>query len=194
MTNQTNRRLFHVLGGLAIVTGALLNSRSTAVTVLGILALFLVAAELLRRRSSAVNRWFTAIFAAVMRSEEQSKHVTGSAYFLVSSFVLFLLFARDIAILAVAFLSLGDTAASVVGQRYGGGKSRGKTLVGSLACFAACLAAGAVLCRVVPLTLAQILVGAAAATLAEAVPSPVNDNLTIPLFSAAAMALAGFLL
>ncbi|MFH1087557.1 MAG: hypothetical protein V1737_03110 [Chloroflexota bacterium] len=52
MTNQTNRRLFHVLGSLATVIGALLNSRSTAVTILDLLALLLVAAELLRRTSS----------------------------------------------------------------------------------------------------------------------------------------------
>ena len=192
LPNERNRRLFHALTGLGIIALALLLSRFALIILLGTMTIILLAVELVRRKSPEVNKWVISWFGWLMRDEE-SQRLTGTSYFLVATAVLFSVFPREIAILALAFLTLGDPVAAIVGRRFGGRKLGGKTILGSLACFVSCLVAGFALSWVAPLTPVQILTGSACAALAEAVPLPVNDNLTIPLFSAGAMTLVGFL-
>ena len=190
--NERNRRLFHALTGLGVIALALFLSRFALIVLLGTMTIILLAVELARRKSPEVNKCVISWFGWLMRDEENQR-LTGTSYFLVAMVVLFSVFPREIAILALAFLTLGDPVAATVGRRFGGRKLGSKTILGSLACFVFCLVAGFALSWVVPLTPVQILTGSACATLAEAVPLPINDNLTIPLFSAGAMTLVGFL-
>jgi dolichol kinase len=86
---------------------------------------------------------------------------------------------------AVSYAVFGDAAAAVVGRRWGGG--RRKSWAGSAACLAVCLALGVALLPDAPLA---ILAGAATATAVEALPSPADDNLAVPLISGVVLALA----
>jgi dolichol kinase len=91
-----------------------------------------------------------------------------------------------IAATAVAYAVFGDAAAALVGRRFGGGAA--KSVPGSLACLATCIAIGAALLPGRPLAIA---VGAAVATLVEAAPLPVDDNITVPLLAAVALVAIG---
>jgi dolichol kinase len=89
-----------------------------------------------------------------------------------------------IAATALSYLVVGDSAAALVGHRFGRHRFGSKSLEGSLACLAACLAVGIVTLPGQPIA---ILGGALAATLAEGLPWPVEDNWSVPLLGAAAL-------
>jgi glycerol-3-phosphate acyltransferase PlsY len=107
---------------------------------------------------------------------------------LLASLIALLAFPRDIAVLALSFLAVGDAVAALVGQWAGRIKLLGKSLEGELACFIACVTIGFCYYHAgLNIALPTIIVGSACATLAEAVPLPIDDNLTMPLFAGAVM-------
>lgn len=92
--------------------------------------------------------------------------------------------------MALAFLAVGDVAASLIGRRFGKNQILSKTLEGDLACFISCAITGvAFYFAGLNLPLPIILAGAASASFTEAMPIPLNDNLTMPLLSGALMTL-----
>ncbi len=93
-------------------------------------------------------------------------------------------------IAALTFLVLGDAAAAIIGKRFGRPAYWGKSPHGSLACFVVCLTVGWPLLGDVRI----VVVGALAATIAEALPVPMDDNMRVPIFSGLAMELAAHLL
>ncbi|HEX77803.1 MAG TPA: hypothetical protein G4O03_05250 [Dehalococcoidia bacterium] len=187
------RALFHTGSGLAVVAAALVLPRTLLLSSLAGGTIMFLCFELTRLRASAVNRWFLRRFRWLLREDEASRP-TGSSYFLVSAVIVFLAFPREVAILALSFLAVGDAAAAVIGRRLGGRRLLGKTLAGDLACLASCLAIGLILSWIaLDVPFALILVGSAGAALMEAAPLPINDNLTIPLFAGGVMALMFFL-
>jgi len=154
---------------------------------LGVVTFVFLAFELLRFRAPGINRWFFSFFKPLLR-EEEALRLTGTSYMLIASLVAFLAFQRDIAVLALSFLALGDALATITGKRIGKGRFRGKTLEGDLACFISCITVGLVFHYAgLNIPLLTILVGAVGATIVEAIPLPINDNLAMPLFAGVVM-------
>ena len=60
-------------------------------------------------------------------------------------------------------------------------EERAAAFLESVACFAGCVAVGAVF---MPQSLVAVLVAAVVATAVEALPAPVNDNLSVPFAAA----------
>lgn len=154
--------------------------RGLLLAFLGVLAL-----DVARITVPAVGRWFASRVGGSLRQREQraliSVHaLTGAALFLA------LVAPVGIAVTAVAYLVVGDAAAALVGRKLGRHRLGRKSLEGSLACFVACLLVGAVVLQGPPRAIAG---GALAATIAEALPAGLDDNWTVPLVSAAVLAL-----
>jgi glycerol-3-phosphate acyltransferase PlsY len=145
--------------------------------------------ELTRLKLAQVNRRFLALFHLLLRDRE-ALTLTGSAYLLIAACIVFLFYDKYIAVMAVAFVAVGDPVAGIVRERWGKAKVRGKTLAGSSACLVSCLIAGAILAAVTHVVLWLVVIGALCATLVESLSLPVNDNLTIPLLSGGIMMLA----
>ena len=85
--------------------------------------------------------------------------------------------------------------ATIIGKKYGRRRLFNKSLEGSLACLLVCLLIGVIMVvggKVMLLPVA--VVGAVTATIAELLPFPVDDNLTIPIFSGGTMTLTDFVL
>ena len=81
--------------------------------------------------------------------------------------------------------------ATVIGEKFGRRIVFNKSLEGSLACLVLCLVIGIVMSRISSaMVLPVAIVGAVSATVVELLPIPIDDNLTIPLFSAGMMTLA----
>lgn len=180
------RRLFHILGGLAIpIAGLLVPHDIFLPALIAITAGFFIF-ELVRLKSPAANRPFLTAFRPLLREEETSRP-TGSSYLLIASVIAFLLFDKQVATAVLVFTVVGDPAAGLVGKRWGRRRIRHKTLEGSGACLLTCLAAGAILTAVTDLSMPLIAVGALCATIIEFLPLPINDNLTIPLISGGVM-------
>ncbi len=176
------RRLFHIFGGLSLVTSGWLLPQSIFLPGLIAVALIFLIFEVARLKFPAVNRWFLSQFQALLREGEASRF-TGSAYFVVAGVIAFLVFDKPIAVMALCFTALGDPIAGMVGERWGKKKIRGKSLEGSGACFLACLFCGAILASITHIPLPLVAVGALCATFVEILSLPINDNLTIPLIS-----------
>ena len=148
-----------------------------------IIATFLTAVlDLFRLSDHRLRQFFLKLFRSLIRSHEEV-HLLGSTYFMIAAVLSVLAFEKSVAIAALTFLVLGDTAAAVVGKSYGTPRYWGKSLEGSLACLVVCLAIGAILLP----NPWVILAGAVSATVAEALPIPMDDNMRVPIVSGVVM-------
>lgn len=194
MQSKLWRRLWHLVGGSLFPVAALYLSMNLLLIILGAVTAIFVIWEIARRIFPGVGRWTLSHLRSVLKTEERS-HLTGTTYLLLASLAAFLLFQKYVAITSLLFLSVGDLMAAVVGGRFGRRKIFRKSLEGSLACLVSCFLIGLVMnevdaAMVLPVTLA----GAVAATVAELLPVPINDNITIPIFSGGVMTLTMLLL
>jgi glycerol-3-phosphate acyltransferase PlsY len=174
---ESTRKLIHLLGGLIPLIYLLLDlTKLQALLILGCLSLPFIAADLLRLRWPALNRWFLSLFQGAMRPGEEGRP-TGSTYYLVACWFTILLFERTVAAAALLILACADTAASVVGQAMGGVRlTAGKTLSGTGA-----FVATAFLVTLPFFPATTSLAGAIITAVTECLPLPLDDNITIPL-------------
>ena len=187
MKSSLRRRLFHVSASLAIVIALWIMPEMPLLLSLGSVTFLFLLFELTRLRVSGINRWFVSHFGSMLREEELSG-LTSSNYVLLAALVSYIVFGRDIAVLAVAFLAIGDVAAAIVGQHMGRTRLFGKALEGDLACFFSCLAIGFVLYYAgLHVGSRTVILGAVGATIGQAIQTPVDDNLTLPLLAGALM-------
>ena len=149
--------------------------------------------DLARLRWPALNRLFWWAFRPFLK-EAEARRPTGATWLLLSALAVLGLFPRPVAVLALLYLSLGDPASALVGRRWGRHRLGGKSLEGALALLAVALAVGLALGpRVGAGPWWVPALGALAVALADLLPLRVDDNLTLPLAGAGAMALAGAL-
>ena len=183
MRAVVRRGVFHICCGMVLALSGLFLPRNTVVITLGVMTLLWLAFELARFAIPTVNRWFFRAFRFYVR-EAEATSATGALYMIMASFLAYLAFETHIAMLAIAFLAVGDAIGAIVGNTVGRTKSLKKTLEGDMACFLSCIAMGFIFYfsgLVSDMTL--IIVGSISATVIEAVPLPVNDNFMMPLFS-----------
>ncbi len=150
------------------------------------------AYEYLRRSEGEIGKWLNRHFSVILRDHEKSGGLAGSFYLLVASVFCVGLFPGEIAFLSLSFLSLGDTLAALIGKKFGKIKLGDKSLEGSLACFAGCLVlvyffADRGLASGQWLFWWVCIAGALAATIAELVPTKVDDNLKMPVVASVVM-------
>lgn len=187
MSSTLKRGLFHLFGGLFIPVAALFLPRVVLLVSIGAVTVIFLAFELVRFWASIINRWFFSHFRPLLREAEASC-LTGTSYMLIASLIAFLAFPRDIAVLALSFLAVGDPAATIVGKQMGKRRLLGKTLEGDLACLIACLSIGFLFYYAgLNIPLLTIAAGSVGATILQAIPLPVNDNLTMPLAAGVVM-------
>ena len=158
---------------------------------MAVLALISLGLDLVRFRMAGLNRLFLRWLAPLLKHDEDHK-ITGASYMLAAALIAFLIFDRQVAVLALLFLALGDPAAALVGSRMPGPRLLGKSPGGTVAF------AGVSMLVVLALSLSGrvddhwgMLVGGLVAALVELAPLPLDDNLTIPLASGATMQLLG---
>ena len=188
-SSTLQRKLSHMFSGMVFPMSALFLPRVVLLSLLGAATFIFSGFELLRLKVPIINRWFWLYFKPLLREKEGSR-LTGASYMLISSLIAFLAFPRDVAVLALAFLAIGDAIGTIIGVRIGKRKLLGKTLEGDLACFISCVAIGLILnYGALNIPLLTMLIGSVGATLIEALPLPINDNLTMPLFAGLVMTL-----
>ncbi len=187
---ELKRKALHLLA-LVVPLGMALAGKLWSVYLLVPLALAALAADVLRVRSAWFARIIGRIFGSMMRLEEQPPvggpvSFNGATWVLTSAALLALVFPIRIAVPAFVMFMLSDAAAALVGRRYGRrhwGRSA-RTVEGSLAFLLTGLAVVALFADVVFWVGAVSVV---AATLAEALPRPFNDNLRVPMVAAAVL-------
>lgn len=182
------RKLYHLLGGLGLLSLYFLLGRRNALIFYGILILVVLAIDITRLRVPAFNQFIQIRFSSFIRKNEANK-LTGTAPYVLGIGLTLLLYRTEIATAAICFLAFGDVAATAMGERYGRTKLSGeKSLEGTMA-FVAAAALSGVLLNVVGIHLPYglLLAGALVAAGVELLPLPVNDNLVIPVISGGVM-------
>ena len=179
---EVQRKFVHYSSSM-IPLGYWLLGREWAVIILSAITVLMFAAEAARLRTEWGRKWYNKYFGTMTRTNEEFR-LTGATFVVVGALLAAYLYEREVAVLAMLFLSFGDPSAGFIGLRFGRIKIGRKTVEGSLACLAVCL----VLSPVTGLPLAIGIAGAVTATLAEAIPwRVINDNIAIPLFSGGVM-------
>jgi len=182
---EIGRKSIHLFG-LVVPLGMLVVPSS--VTRWALLTAFLasVTIDLLRRGDSTLAVGIRRLLGPLLRPHELSRF-SGGTYILAAGALCHLLFALPVAVAALISIVLGDTAAVFVGRYLGRVKIGGsKTLEGSLGFFAAAFL-GILWMGQLPMSVK--LIGSATAAVAEALPLPLDDNLTVPLVAGAVMTL-----
>jgi dolichol kinase len=192
---NVGRKAYHAAGGLVLLAVYHLLAPRQAFAVYASLLATLLLFDLARLRLPAFNSWALERMGTLLRPGEAGT-LTGSPAYVVGAALTLFLFDLPVATAAVLFLAFGDVAATLVGESWGRTKFRGKSAEGTAAFVVAGLLAGAAphlfgLGVALPV-LAAGVVTAAVVEVTE--PLGLNDNLSIPLSSAAVMTLLGRLI
>ena len=182
------RRLLHtmVTGGGAT---AILFSPEVGVQWFMITAsVLLVLGELGRGLIPAAND--LAIRFLPFFKQRERHEVTGLTYGFLAATIAFFAFDKDIVVLALIFLAVGDPIAALVGRWDPKFRVFEKSLIGTFA-FALSATIAGLLAGFHPDITPEwwLVAGAATAAAVELLPLPIDDNITIPLTAAALMAL-----
>lgn len=180
---QPWRRVFHAACGVAIVAlveyGAL--GPGTNLLLLGGGVVACLAFDWLRLSVPCANHMFFRWFAA-LASPREARRIASSTWFLTGVFTTLLVAPAHIFTPAVLVLALADPAASVVGRSWGRHPLGKGSWEGTGAFF---LVACAVTFPFTGVPGAVFVAGAVA--IFEALPTGIDDNLTVPVAAALAL-------
>ncbi len=183
------RKLIH-LAGAAFALFYLIASRQVVLTIALIALVLVIAIEWGRQRWPALERLFERLIGPALRQGEESRPTAG-VWSMLGILLTLLAFPRELAIPAMLYAQVGDPVAEIVGRRWGRHRlPNGKSLEGSLGCLAVSLVAGLACSHALPLAPGVAALGALVATVTEAVPLPVGDNLLMAPLAGLAMTLA----
>ena len=185
------RKLYHVLGGLGLLSVYYVLGRERALVFYAVLFGLVLILDGARLMIPKLNRFMFTRFRSFIRPNEEHK-LTGTApYVLGIGFSLYA-YAQPVATAAICFLAFGDVAATAIGERFGKTKIGNKSLEGTLAFIVAAALSGWFLLSLlgVPLHVWVMVLGVLVAAGVELLTLPINDNLLIPLAAGGAMELA----
>jgi dolichol kinase len=180
------RKLLHLSTALVPV-GYIFAPRITVVVSLFSLAFFSLIVDFLRLEIEPIGKKFNRYLGKLLWEKEKDT-ITAATHYAVAAFLSVYFFDKWIAIAVLLFLAFGDTAAHVIGVKWGrkriGSKQSEKTIEGSFACMVICLSISSLLPQP---GLFVLFVGSVVASLVEFFPFGIDDNFTLPLISGAAM-------
>ncbi len=161
------------------------DSKVEALFILLPITSFALLIEYLRINSILVKLFFDKYLFSMLRNHEKSGKFTGATWVFISSTLSIGIFPKEIAIISLIYMSVGDTAAGLIGRKFGRIKIYNKTLEGALAGFVICLMSGLIIDLNISILI--LTIGALSATIIELLPISIDDNLRIPLFSGTVM-------
>jgi dolichol kinase len=176
------------MSSLAIPVVYYFITRETALSILVPLLLLFGISDLARVFIPAFGTFYERWFGFLLRRHELAeghKRLNGATYVLLSAALCVWLFPKMIVITAFAILIVSDTAAALIGRKFGRHPLvQGKSFEGSTAFFLSALIVVALAPKVHYLPL-EYVIGAVAALVGTAVEAVsgdmIDDNLSIPL-------------
>jgi dolichol kinase len=161
-------------------------SRQQALMLLAPITLVFLFVDLLRYFHAPTASVFYETFGWMLRShehDEKKKRLSGATHVLVSAMLCVIIFPKLITITSFAILIISDSAAALVGRRFGRRKFLNKSFEGSAAFFCTAL----IVIAATPKISADAgeyfiaVVAAGVGTIIEAMSVGIDDNLSIPL-------------
>ena len=181
---EISRKVLHLAAAVTPFVYVFLT-RDTMIRLLAPCLLLAVTIELLRYASPGFQVVFRRWVGFMVRDVEWNR-ITGATYVMVGALLSVWWFPKPVAIAAMLIQIVSDTAASLIGIRFGRTRFLGKSLAGSGAFF---ITAVIILWLALPDSKGVALAAALVATLAEALPAlrlgrfELNDNVTVPLLT-----------
>lgn len=160
--------------------------RATALAILIPLTILFAAADFWRFRHPGMGVLYHRAFGWLLRTHERDhrrKRLNGATYVLLSACICIMIFPKVVVLTAFPILIVSDTAAALVGRRYGRHQFLNKTLEGAAAFLATAFLVVVFAPKIASLP-GEYLIGGAAAvvgTIVESLSVTVDDNLSIPL-------------
>lgn len=190
---QLPRRLFHCSMGLGVgLVYQFLLTHSRAIYILGFCACVVYILEQIRINYPELAGNVKVINKYLFRAEEQLKESAGVPY-VMGVLLTLISFPKVVALVAIYTLAIADPLSAIIGIRFGKTKVvENKSLEGSLAFFGSCFFI-TFLVFFWWTSFLQIMLGtiillsflvAFICSLFEMIPLRIDDNLTIPLFTA----------
>jgi len=184
------RKLFH-LYQLPVILGYIVLryqfSERVAIFALVVLLMFILEFEMLRLEWKVE---FQGLFGILRRSEKQN--ATGMLFMILATIVVFAVFDFKIALVALLLTVFGDLVSAIVGIQYGKHRRKnGKSWEG----FGAGLLANFIVAMIFLWEFPMVgFVMALTASTVEFITYKMDDNLTVPIFSAFAGHTAAFII
>ena len=183
--SEYSRKLIHTFNlAIPLFYYFIIPDKWEFLNILILLTLCFIAIDICRNLFPAVKSIFSIIFDKMLREHELNGKFTGATWVMIASSISVLFFSKPVAILALIFMSLGDTAAGLIGQQFGKHKIGDKTWEGFFAGLVVCLIIS-INYNLLPLHVS--ISGACIAMIMEILPIPLDDNFKIPLGSGGIM-------
>ena len=185
---EATRKSVHLLVSLVAAAVVWLLPPLTAATTFAAASLLALGVELARRASRPAAAWFDRRLGHLLRPGEGGR-LTGATTLALGYTTAVVAFPGLPALAGILVAGVADAVAAVVGKRFGTHRYRGgKSVEGSLAFLLVVLPLSLLLPGLPALAAVLLAIGL---TGIEALTLPVDDNLYLPLATAAAVQLTG---
>jgi dolichol kinase len=174
---EVHRKRIHLATAL-VPAAAWVLPRGVAIALMAAAVAVALAVEGARRAHRGARYQFLRRTRTMLRGHER-RGLAGATYMAVAYLLALLLFPRAIAVAAMLYNAFGDSAAAIVGRRWGRHRtSWGKSWEGAAAALLVNLGIGLAIPGIGPMAAGF---GAVAAAALEFLPLPLDDNLRITL-------------
>jgi len=185
---ELSRKVIH-LSSLWIPVLYYISNFAVMLLVFSIITPIFVACDILRHRKTRLGKKVRLFCTAlkldnIFRLHEKRGGISGASYMLISALICLIVFPKPIFIIAFVVLMIADSAAALIGMRFGISKVVGsKTFLGTMAFFGVSGVIATVLSYNFGLDMRHAVFAAGITTLAEMLSEKlkVDDNLLIPL-------------
>lgn len=177
---EVKRKAIHLFA-LTMPVGYFIIPNPWATAILLLAFLVSLTLDILRMFRFRVWRVIRPLLGQVLRPQE-CKDFTGATYILFAGLFCRVAFDVPPAAAGMGYIILGDTAAALVGRRWGRHRFRNRSLEGSTAFF---ICAGLWALVLPGVSLVWAMAAAFLATIVEATSGLIDDNLAVPLVAAA---------
>lgn len=193
---EVKRKIFH-LAAIIFPILYIFLSKILMVWLLFIITVFTIYLDTFRYYKPKIKELTSKIFIKIMRPEEKGDYfrLSGASFMALGFFITACIFSKEITIVAWTVLIIADSAASLIGSRFGTALANGKSLAGSVAFFVFTIIVGIIYYYSLDYNtnLVIIIVGSIITTVAEFYSKRlrIDDNLLIPLVYAGSTRLLG---
>jgi len=133
---EIKRKIFH-LASIIFPVLYLFLSKGLMIQLLFIITLFTLYLDIFRHYNPKIKELTSKIFTKIMRTHEKggSFKLSGASFMALGFFITACFFPQVLTIVAWLVLIMADSAASLIGSRFGTTLTNGKSLAGSAAFF-----------------------------------------------------------